>query len=92
MGRRKPLLIGQIQFDTQIEAKEFIQEILDRTTWRERLTGDTYEFVLSLLERHPRSADKMAAVSVILRWTVTTMVSAASMSTIPMEPETTSVT
>ena len=58
MAKRKPLLIGQMQFKTQTDARKFIQEILNTATWLEPLEGGTHEFVLSLLERHPRVADK----------------------------------
>jgi Protein of unknown function (DUF3223) len=84
MGKRKPLLIGRIAFDTQSEAREFIQRILDTTTWREPLKDDTHEFVLSLLERHPNAAEKIFGG--ISHFT------AASSSITPMEAETTSAT
>jgi Protein of unknown function (DUF3223) len=61
MAKRKPLLIGQMQFKTQTEARKFIQEILNTVAWLEPLEGDTHDFVLSLLERHPRVADKVGA-------------------------------
>jgi hypothetical protein len=59
MGTRKPVLIGRIAFETQKEAREFIREILNATPWGEPLKGDTHEFVLSLLDRHPRATEKI---------------------------------
>lgn len=59
MGKAKPLLIGRIAFDTQNEAREFIREVLNTATWGAPLKGDIHEFVLNLLDRHPRATEKI---------------------------------
>jgi Protein of unknown function (DUF3223) len=59
MGKRKPVLIGRFAFESQTEARAFIREILNVTHWGEPLKKDINEFVLSLLDRHPRAAEKI---------------------------------
>lgn len=60
-GKPKPLSIGRIAFQTQTEAGDFIREILNTTPWGVPLQGDTHEFVRSLLDRHPRAAEKISS-------------------------------
>src|SRR5207302_2941873 len=55
----KPLQIGRIEFETQGEAREFIRETLNTVTWGTPLEGDAHEFVLNLLDRHPRAIEKI---------------------------------
>src|SRR6185312_5527202 len=55
----KPVQIGRFSFDTQKEAREFIRSILNTATWGRPLEGETLEFVLSLLDRHPRASAKI---------------------------------
>lgn len=57
----KPIQIGRFAFDTQKEAREFIRTILNTSTWGEPLVGETLEFVLSLLDRHPRASEKIGS-------------------------------
>ena len=59
MGKAKSVSIGKIFFQTQGEAGDHIREILNTAVWGESLKGETHEFVLSLLERHPRAAEKI---------------------------------
>lgn len=60
-GKPKPLSIGRVAFATQAEAQEFIREILNSTRWGVPLEGDAHEFVRSLLDRHPRAAEKIGS-------------------------------
>lgn len=57
----KPVQIGRFAFDTQKEAREFIRAILSTATWGKPLEGATLEFVLSLLDRHPRASEKIGS-------------------------------
>ena len=57
----KPVQIGRFAFDTQKEAREFVRAILSTSTWGEPLAGETLEFVLSLLDRHPRASKKIGS-------------------------------
>jgi uncharacterized protein DUF3223 len=57
----KPVQIGRFAFATQKEAREFIRAILSTSTWGEPLVGETLEFVLSLLDRHPRASEKIGS-------------------------------
>jgi len=57
----KPVEIGGFAFDTQKEARVFIRAILSTETWGNPLEGQTLEFVLSLLDRHPRASDKIGS-------------------------------
>ncbi len=51
--------IGRFAFESPTEAREFIRAILNATSWGEPLKEDTHEFVRSLLDRHPRAAEKI---------------------------------
>jgi hypothetical protein len=57
----KPVQIGRVAFDAQKEARECIRAILSTATWGKPLEGQTLEFVLSLLDRHPRASDKIGS-------------------------------
>lgn len=58
-GKPKPLSIGRVAFESQTEAREFIRTILNATPWGVPLQGEIHEFVHSLLDRHPRFAEKI---------------------------------
>ena len=60
-GKPKPVSIGRIGFETQTEARQFIREILNTTAWGVALQGEVHEFVRSLLDRHPRAAEKIGS-------------------------------
>lgn len=60
-GKPKPVSIGRIGFETQTEARRFIREILNTTVWGVSLQGEVHEFVRSLLDRHPRAAEKIGS-------------------------------
>ena len=53
--------IGLHTFDTQAAAVAFIQEVLYRHPLLEPITGDDHAFLLDLLKKHPRAAEKAGA-------------------------------
>jgi hypothetical protein len=55
----KPVQIGRFAFESQKEAREFIRSILNSAAWGKPLEGEILEFVLSLLDRHPRASEKI---------------------------------
>jgi hypothetical protein len=61
MAVAKPRTIGSRTFDTQTEAVAFIQEVLYRYPLREPIKGDDHAFVLELLKKHNRAAEKIGA-------------------------------
>ena len=57
----KPHTIGSHTFDTQAAAVAFIQEVLYRNPLLEPIKGDDHAFLLELLKKHPRAAEKIGA-------------------------------
>lgn len=57
----KPHTIGLHTFDTQAAAVAFIQEVLYRHPLLEPITSDDHAFLLELLKKHPRAAEKIGA-------------------------------
>lgn len=57
----KPLQIGQTRFRRKLDAEAHIKDILDSSPWGVPLLGETHDFVLSLLYRHPRAAEKIGS-------------------------------
>jgi len=53
--------IGPHTFKTQAVAVAFIQEVLYRHPLLEAITGDDHAFLLELLKKHPRAAEKVGA-------------------------------
>ena len=57
----KPHTIGSHTFDTRAAAVAFIQEVLYRHSLLEPIQGEDHEFLLELLNKHPRAAEKVGA-------------------------------
>jgi hypothetical protein len=57
----KPHIIGSHTFDTQAAAVAFIQEVLYRHPLLDPIKGDDQAFLLELLKKHPRAAEKIGA-------------------------------
>jgi hypothetical protein len=61
MAKAQPQSIGPHTFDTKGAAEAFIQEVLYRHPLLEPITGDDHAFVLDLLKKHKRAAEKIGA-------------------------------
>lgn len=59
MGKSKPQSIGSRTFDTKDAAIEFIQGILYRYDLRVPITGNDHDFVMELLKKHSKAAEKI---------------------------------
>lgn len=53
--------IGSHTFHTQAAAVAFIQEVLYRHPLLEPIMGDDHAFLLELLKKHPKAAEKIGA-------------------------------
>jgi hypothetical protein len=56
---KKPITIGRWTFDSQAAAIKHIQEVLYRRSLLALIDGDDHEFVLALLSKHARAAEKI---------------------------------
>jgi hypothetical protein len=56
---RQPIQINDREFRTQAEAIEFFKEMLNRHRNGQDVTGDDYDMLLALLERHPEALTKI---------------------------------
>jgi hypothetical protein len=56
-----PHTIGSHTFNTQAAAVAFIQEALYRHPLLEPIKGEDHAFLLELLKKHPRAAEKIGA-------------------------------
>jgi hypothetical protein len=61
MAKAQSQSIGPHTFDTKGAATAFIQEVLYRHPLLEPITGDDHAFVLDLLKKHKRAAEKIGA-------------------------------
>jgi hypothetical protein len=59
MGKRRPIKVGTVSFDTTKEATEWVQRLVDRYPNGERLSAEHTAFFKHLLELHPNRADKI---------------------------------
>ena len=57
----KPQTIGSHTFATKGAAKEFIKAILHRHPLKAPITGEDHEFLIDLLKKHERAAEKIGA-------------------------------
>jgi hypothetical protein len=57
----KPHTIGSHTFDTQAAAVAFIQDVLYRNPLMGPIKGDDHAFLLELLKKRPRAAEKIGA-------------------------------
>ncbi len=57
----KPQTIGSHSFGTQAAAVTFIQEVLYRHQLLKPINGADHEFLLDLLNKHPRKAEKIGS-------------------------------
>lgn len=58
---RKPLTIGKTFYASQTAANEFIRELLHRHPLRTAIPEPDHSFLLALISRHPRAAEKVGA-------------------------------
>jgi len=61
MSRSKPLTIGEKSFETQTAANLFIKELLNGQPLMAVIPEPHHSFLLALLSRHPRAAEKIGA-------------------------------
>lgn len=59
MGKRKPVELRELRFNTQKEAKAFFGSILNAHEEGEELEGEEFNYVEQLLENHPRASEKI---------------------------------
>ena len=57
----KPQTIGSHTFATKGAAEEFIKAILHRHPLKAPITGEDHEFLIDLLKKHERAAEKIGA-------------------------------
>lgn len=57
----KPQTIGSHTFATKGAAEEFIKAILHRHPLKAPITGEDHEFLIELLKKHERAAEKIGA-------------------------------
>ena len=56
---RQPIVINERTFRTQAETIDFFKEMLNRYRNGQDVTGDDYDMLLALLERHPEADKKI---------------------------------
>lgn len=59
MSRSKPLTIGDTSFKAQAAANLFIRELLNGQPLKVAILQPQHLFLLALLSRHPRAAEKI---------------------------------
>jgi hypothetical protein len=57
----KPVTIGTLTFDSQTAARKFIREVRSRHPLLAPIDGPDHMFLLDLLNKHSRAAEKIGA-------------------------------
>ena len=61
MGKRKPVIVGNLRFDTKSAAKEWVRNLVARYPDGAPISPDDTAFLKDLLELHPRVDEKVGA-------------------------------
>jgi hypothetical protein len=55
----KPVTLGEYQFSSKKDAKQFYSKILNETDLDQNLSGESFDYVMALLLNHPRMEEKI---------------------------------